>query len=319
MSQRKSRNQSEYKVGYGWPPKASQFRPGQSGNPSGRRKASPTIGARLRALMYSKVTVTEQGRPRRISRLDLMLGNDAMRGDKRAFKLLMEFFHRYGAAVEGAAVRSEEMTSDDLEILSDYLRKCGSSSSDNTPTREATTMAKTSEARVLRALLRHDLSAFVRKVFATLESGQAYVANRHLKATAYQLERVRRGEIRRLIINMPPRSLKSVMASVGYPAFILGHDPTRRIICASYSAALATKHANDFRGVLEALWYRELFPCARIGQKDSEAEIELTARGFRLATSGRRHADRTWRRPDHHRRSSQARRRSFRRQAQRLQ
>jgi hypothetical protein len=111
------------------------------------------------------------------------------------------------------------------------------------------------------------------------------VLNRHLEAIAYQLERVRRGEIKRLIINMPPRSLKSVTASVAFPAFVLGHDPTRRIICVSYSGDLAKKHANDFRAVVEAPWYRGLFPGTRIGQKDSESEIELTARGLRLATS----------------------------------
>ena len=82
--------------------------------------------------MNSKVTATEQGRTRRISRLDVMLRqltNDAMRGDQRALKLLMEFLHRYGAEVEGT-VRSEDITSEDLEILSDYLRKTGSSNSD---------------------------------------------------------------------------------------------------------------------------------------------------------------------------------------------
>jgi hypothetical protein len=88
-----------------------------------------------------------------------------------------------------------------------------------------------------------------------------------------------------VIINMPPRSLKSVTASVAFPAFVLGHDPTRRIICVSYSGDLAKKHANDFRAVAEAPWYRDLFPDTRIGQKDSESEIELTARGLRLATS----------------------------------
>ena len=132
MSKRKSSNRSTYDVGYCRPPKKSQFRPGQSGNPTGRRKASPTIGARLRELVHSKVTVTEQGRTRRISRLDVMLrqlGNDAMRGDKRAFKLLMEFFDRYDVAVEGT-VGSEEMASEDLQILSDYLGKAGSSNSD---------------------------------------------------------------------------------------------------------------------------------------------------------------------------------------------
>ena len=75
-------------------------------------------------------------------------------------------------------------------------------------------------------------------------------------------------------------------ASVAFPAFVLGHDPTRRIICVSYSGDLAKKHANDFRAVAEADWYRELFPrAAGTGEKDSESEIELTARGFRLATS----------------------------------
>jgi hypothetical protein len=74
-------------------------------------------------------------------------------------------------------------------------------------------------------------------------------------------------------------------ASVAFPALVLGHDPTRRIICVSYSGDLAKKHANDFRAVLEAPWYRSVFPTARIGQKDSETEIELTARGSRLATS----------------------------------
>jgi predicted phage terminase large subunit-like protein len=70
-----------------------------------------------------------------------------------------------------------------------------------------------------------------------------------------------------------------------FPAFVLGHDPRRRIICVSYSGDLAEKHANDFRAVLEARWYQRLFEHTRIGQKDSETEIELTDRGFRLATS----------------------------------
>src|SRR5579863_7769812 len=63
--------------------------------------------------------------------------------------------------------------------------------------RETTTMAKASEARVLRALLRSNFTAFVRKVFTTLEPGQAFVPNWHLDAIAYQLERVGRGEIDR--------------------------------------------------------------------------------------------------------------------------
>jgi hypothetical protein len=135
MSRRKFCSPPDYEVGYGRPPKAARFRPGQSGNPTGYRKGTPTIGARLRELMNSKVTVTENGRTRRISRFDVMLRqltNDAMRGDQRALKLLIEFQHRYGAEVE-ETVRSEEMTSEDLEILSDFLRKTQPSESDHRP------------------------------------------------------------------------------------------------------------------------------------------------------------------------------------------
>jgi predicted phage terminase large subunit-like protein len=142
------------------------------------------------------------------------------------------------------------------------------------------------EARTFEALLRNEFRVFVHKVFATLSPGQTYVPAWHVEAIAWRLERVRRGEIRRLIINMPPRSLKSIAASVAFPAFVLGHDPSRRIICVSYSGDLAKKHANDFRAVLESSWYRSAFPSTRVGPyKNSETEIELTARGFRLATS----------------------------------
>ena len=76
------------------------------------------------------------------------------------------------------------------------------------------------------------------------------------------------------------------MTSVGLPAFVLGHHPSRRIICVSYSGDLAKKHSNDFRAVLESPWYGRPFPTTRIGpHKNTETEIELTARGFRLATS----------------------------------
>jgi hypothetical protein len=142
----------------------------------------------------------------------------------------------------------------------------------------------TKDGRLLQALLRHDFRAFVEKVFLTLSPGQIFIRSWHIDAIANQLERVRRGEIKRLIINMPPRSLKSIMASVAFPAFILGLDPSQRIICVSYSGELAKKHSNDFRAILDTKWYRSTFPGTRV-DKNTENEIEMTARGFRLATS----------------------------------
>jgi hypothetical protein len=102
----------------------------------------------------------------------------------------------------------------------------------------------------------------------------------------HNLSKVARGDVRRLIITIPPRRLKSICTSVALPAFILGHDPTRRIICVSYSQELAVKHANDCRSVMNSDWYRRLFPGTKIDSaKNTETEIMTTRRGFRLSTS----------------------------------
>jgi hypothetical protein len=142
------------------------------------------------------------------------------------------------------------------------------------------------DRRLYQALLRNDFRAFLDKVFRILAPGQTYVPGWYIEALAWQLVRVWRGEIKRLIINMPPRSLKSITASVALPAYVLGLDPSKRIICVSYSGDLARKHSNDFRALIDSPFYRSLFPSTRIGPfKNSETEIEFTGRGFRLATS----------------------------------
>jgi predicted phage terminase large subunit-like protein len=140
--------------------------------------------------------------------------------------------------------------------------------------------------RVVNAALRTDLYAFVQAFFPMISSGDELLRNWHIEAITYALMRVMRGEITRLIITVPPRALKSICASVAFPAFMLGHDPKRRIICVSYSESLARKHANDCRALMRSERYRQLFPSTRISpSKDTELEAMTTARGFRLATS----------------------------------
>ena len=144
----------------------------------------------------------------------------------------------------------------------------------------------TDPASLLRALLRQDLTSFNQKVFYTVAPARRYQHNWHLDVIAWHLAQCLEGEIRRLIITVPPRHLKSICASVAFPAWALGHDPSRRIIAASYSAELARKHALDCRAVMEAEWYRRVFPRTRLHpDKNTELEFMTTARGFRLATS----------------------------------
>ena len=81
-------------------------------------------------------------------------------------------------------------------------------------------------------------------------------------------------------------SVKSICTSVAFPAFVLGHDPTRRIICVSYAEGLARKHANDCRAIMRTALYNRLFPDTRISvAKDTELEFATTLGGNRLSTS----------------------------------
>jgi predicted phage terminase large subunit-like protein len=138
--------------------------------------------------------------------------------------------------------------------------------------------------RVLRAILRTDLPFFIRKVFATVSPGVTYLHNWHVDAIAHQLMRVHSGETRRLLINQPPRSLKSISVSVAYVAWLLGHDPTRRVIVASYSGDFAAELHRQFRMVVSSEWYAELFPTLRWA-RESGLEFVTTQGGSRYATS----------------------------------
>lgn len=139
---------------------------------------------------------------------------------------------------------------------------------------------------LLNTKLRTDFKWFIAKCFGTLNPGTEYLSNWHVDAIAWKLEQVRLGRIKRLIITMPPRSAKSVSASVAFPAFIHGHDPTKEIITVSYAQSLASKLHNDYRTILTSGWFKDLFPETSIDpKKESEQEVRLTQRGVRLATS----------------------------------
>jgi predicted phage terminase large subunit-like protein len=83
---------------------------------------------------------------------------------------------------------------------------------------------------------------------------------------------------------VPPRHLKSIIASVALPAWYLGHNPSERVVCISYSADLAKTHSNDFRRVVNDPVYQSVFPKMRLA-RDTDSEIHTTLRGRRYATS----------------------------------
>jgi hypothetical protein len=107
----------------------------------------------------------------------------------------------------------------------------------------------------------------------------------HIEIIAAKLAALRGGKIRRLVINLPPRHLKSLLASVAFPAWCLGHDPSTQILCVSYAQDLADKLSRDCRHIVASDWYRQLFPTRLSPQCAAMPEFDTTAQGCRLATS----------------------------------
>ncbi|MCE9567472.1 MAG: phage terminase large subunit [Planctomycetes bacterium] len=136
------------------------------------------------------------------------------------------------------------------------------------------------------ALLRYRLAAFTRKTFATVDPGAAYKHNWHIDLISEYLEACTRREIKRLIINIPPRYMKSISVTVAWPAWLIGHNPSERIVAASYAELLSLKHSVDCRLVMQSEWYRRIFPAVKLaGDQNEKRKFVTTARGQRLATS----------------------------------
>src|SRR5260370_30439388 len=135
------------------------------------------------------------------------------------------------------------------------------------------------------ALLRQDFGTFAARCFHDLNPQAELGMNWHLEVMGGKLTGVREGKIRRLIINLPPRHLKSLMASIAFPAYCLGHDASAQILCVSYAQDLADKLARDCRSIMMNPWYRQMFPTRLALHRQAVQEFITTRQGYRLATS----------------------------------
>ena len=117
---------------------------------------------------------------------------------------------------------------------------------------------------VLQALLAEDLTGFTEFAFGVVRPGITFKPNWHFEAVTHKLSQVAKGDVRRLIVTLPPRTLKSLCASVALPAWFLGHYPWERVVVVSYSDFLARTHANDFRRLVNDPLYQATFPAMRL-------------------------------------------------------
>jgi hypothetical protein len=142
-----------------------------------------------------------------------------------------------------------------------------------------------SDSELYREALLLDFLGFNHRCFREINPTTPFDPNWHIEVMGAALEDCRLGRNRRLIINVPPRSLKSLTASVAFPAWLLGQNPSTKIISASYGQDLSDKHARDCRQIMNSQFYRELFPACQLSDRQAVQEYETTAGGFRYSTS----------------------------------
>lgn len=135
-----------------------------------------------------------------------------------------------------------------------------------------------------REACRRSLAAFVRQAWHVLEPGTPYIHGWHVDAICEHLEAVTTGEINRLLINIPPGTMKSTLTSVFWPAWEWTQAPHLRIIGASHEAGLATRDARKMRLLVTSDWYQALWPLALASDQSEKVNFENSATGFRQAS-----------------------------------
>jgi predicted phage terminase large subunit-like protein len=142
-----------------------------------------------------------------------------------------------------------------------------------------------SPANMYADVLRHDLCAFIHRSFLELNSHTPFLSNWHIEVLAAKLEEVRRGSCKRLIVNVPPRHLKSHAISIAFPAWVLGHEPTKQILSVTYAQDLSDNLARKSRTLMTSSFYEGLFDTRLSKGREAVSDYETTDGGYRLSTS----------------------------------
>lgn len=139
---------------------------------------------------------------------------------------------------------------------------------------------------LLDALCRENLETFTCKAFEVIEPGVSFEYNWHIGCVSEHLEALYCGEIQDLIINVPPRMLKSVHAAQIFPAWALGKDPSNQFIGAAYAHTLAERNVRRTRQILESEWYQDLFPNTIISPDQNQKDYFTTTKAGQYKGTG---------------------------------
>jgi predicted phage terminase large subunit-like protein len=136
-------------------------------------------------------------------------------------------------------------------------------------------------------LAKRSLREFIKQAWHVVEPATAYVHGWHIEAICEHLEAVSKGQIRNLLINMPPRHAKSLIVSVFWPCWEWLHWPQRRWLFSSYAQPLSTRDSVKCRRLIQSPWYQRHYGKIYQLQPDQNQKnrFDNSALGYRIATS----------------------------------
>lgn len=140
------------------------------------------------------------------------------------------------------------------------------------------------DAEKIRASCR-TLAGFVREAWPVLHPGTPYIHGWHIDAICAHLEAITDGRINRLLINVPPGTMKSLLVSVFWPAWEWTFRPELQYLTTSYSEAYVKRDSRRMRDLVSSEWYQALWPLSL--PRTAEISFENSRRGFREASHSR--------------------------------
>jgi len=138
----------------------------------------------------------------------------------------------------------------------------------------------------LAKALHDDFYIFLRKSFNSCHPTKIFRGYPYLEYLCHYAEQFETGAEKRLIINLPPRHLKTFVFSKALSAWILGRNPSTEIMVLTCSEGLAKDIARTVRAILQTDWYKETFPTRIAKDRSSVLDFATTAGGACFTPSG---------------------------------
>jgi len=135
--------------------------------------------------------------------------------------------------------------------------------------------------------MRRSLKEFIKNCWQTIEPGREFYDNWHIDAVSEHLQAVVDGKVKRLIINIPPRHMKSISVAVALPAWTWTIQPQKRFLFASYAASLSIRDSVKCRRLIDSQWYQDHFGGVfnLTSDQNQKQRFENNQTGYRIATS----------------------------------